>query len=126
MVTSVDNTDSVSEVKPVADIKLTCDMCDYSSTSQKSLNVRRIAKHKEKKDQKSREALKLKENEQNSDTANLEEFKIIESKLEAYCHKYDTIFRCKELLLYRNHCKVAHSWLCCDREKTVKDVIIQH
>ena len=112
LVTSVDNTDLISEVTTDVDFK-----CDFSSTSQKGLNTHRSAKHKEKNDQKSRVASISTEYEQNANTANLEEVKLIESKLEAYCHECDIIFRCKELLLYHNHCKVAHSWLCCDRNR---------
>ena len=39
LVTSVDNTDLLKEVTPDADLKFTCDLCDYTATSQQGLNA---------------------------------------------------------------------------------------
>ena len=46
LVTFVEDTISVTEESPDAELKFTCDSCDYSLTSQKGLNVHKSAKHK--------------------------------------------------------------------------------
>ena len=102
---------TVGEIECQLVLKLYCDLCNYESTSSKGLNIHKGVKHKENKKQ------RLNKVEETSDTAISEKEEIIQSKLEAYCPECDIIFRCKELLLYRNHCKVAHNWLCCNRSK---------
>ena len=86
--------------------KFECDKCDYESTTQKGVNIHKGTKHKEK-------AEKDVDQEDPKDNSNPKD-EIIESKLEAYCPECDILFRCHELLMYRNHCRIVHGWFCCE------------
>ena len=88
-----------------------CDFCDYESTSKKGISIHKGSKHKDMKNidkHTEKEAFATKNDKKND---------LIESELETYCHECDVIFRCQELLIFRNHCNIEHSWICCEKEK---------
>ena len=55
-----------------------------------------------------------KSNEFTENKTNDYEGENIQSDTAMYCPDCDIFFRCCELLIYRNHCKVEHGWFCCE------------
>ena len=77
-----------------------CDFCDYVGKSKSGLKNHMRAKHNSRKNP-------TVEN-QESETK-----ETVSSALESYCPECDVIYKCEEVLIFREHCKAQHGWLWC-------------